>query len=57
VPAARIEFALDKAAARVAREKEMLPQLAGGRTPYDVWGLARAVKEAGIQEIPGCYTE
>lgn len=55
VPADRIEVVLERAKARVAREEEMLSQLATGRTPYDVWGLEQAVKDTGIPEIPGCY--
>ncbi len=55
VPTDRIEEALANARARVAREKEMLPKLATGRTPYDVWGLDQAVKRAGVQEIAGRY--
>jgi 4-hydroxy-4-methyl-2-oxoglutarate aldolase len=55
VPAARIEFVLEKAKARIASEEKMLAQLATGRTPYDVWELEQAVKKSGIPEIPGCY--
>jgi 4-hydroxy-4-methyl-2-oxoglutarate aldolase len=57
VPADRIALVLEKAKARVAREEEMLSELATGRTPYDVWNLEQAVKEAGIAEIPGCYPQ
>lgn len=55
VPIDRIEHVLEKAKARVAREEEMLSQLATGRTPYGVWNLEQAVKKAGIREMPGCY--
>jgi 4-hydroxy-4-methyl-2-oxoglutarate aldolase len=55
VPADRIALVLEKAKARVAREEGMLSQLATGRTPYDVWNLEQAVKEAGMREIPGSY--
>jgi len=57
VPAGQIEDILDKARERGQREIDMLPHLAKGATPYEILGMEKALKAAGIPEILGKYSD
>jgi 4-hydroxy-4-methyl-2-oxoglutarate aldolase len=51
VPSDVCQSILDKARERGRREADMLPQLAKGITPYEVLGMEKMLKAAGISDF------
>jgi 4-hydroxy-4-methyl-2-oxoglutarate aldolase len=57
VPRALLQVALAGAQARMAKEAAALPKIAAGSTPYELWGMAEALRASGVTELPGCWGE
>ena len=54
VPASQMPSVLEKARARGQREKEAIPHLSAGKSPFELWNMREVLLASGIPEIHGC---